>query len=277
MATSEEWRGQMGLEWSRRTEALDRLLGPAGREGLRVLAPKSGERVLDLGCGVGVSTEALADMVGPSGHVTGVDISPDLVAAARERLADHDNVTLLETDAGSHDLGEGAFDALYSRFGMMFFDDPPAAFANLRRALRPGGRVVLLAWRDPGRNLWATVPMSFVAEEMSGQSAGATGPGPFAWAETAAFRPLLERAGFRDLTLETFEYSAEIADGDDPDPIGRALAFMTRIGPLASRLREAPEFSRREAESFIARRLQRHVKNGAVRLLASAWVIEARV
>jgi SAM-dependent methyltransferase len=275
MATREEWIGPVGEEWARRGAALERLLGPAGAAGLRALAPGAGERILDLGCGGGASTAALADAVGPEGRVTGIDVSPDLLAVARARLAGRGNVELIEADAGRHPFAPSAEDALFSRFGAMFFDDPPAAFANLRRALKPDARAVFVAWREPARNQWAAVPMTFVQEGLGGAVATG-GPGPFAWADPAVYRPLLQGAGFREVRETTHEFMAEIADGDDPDPVARAAAFMTRVGPLARRLREAPESTRREAVAFLGHRLRRHVKGGAVRLLASAWIIEAR-
>jgi SAM-dependent methyltransferase len=278
MATREEWIGTVGQEWARRGAALERLLGPAGAAGLAVLAARPGERVLDLGCGGGTTTAALADAVGREGRVTGVDVSPDLMGVARARLAGRPNVELIEADAERHAFAPGGHDALFSRFGAMFFDNPPAAFANLRRALAPGGRAVFVAWREVARNQWAAVPMTFVQEGLGGTVAAA-GPGPFAWADPAVFRPLLEGAGFSEVRERTHEFMAEIGDGDDPDPVERAILFMTRIGPLARRLREAPDSARREATEFLRKRLARHAKDGGtgdVRLLASAWIIEAR-
>ena len=275
MATREEWIGPVGQEWARRGAALERLLGPAGAAGLAALAPRRGERILDLGCGGGATAEALADAVGPEGRVTGIDVSPDLIAVARSRLAGRGNVELVEADAGCHTFAPAGHDALFSRFGAMFFDDPPAALANVHLALKPGARAVFVAWREATRNQWAAVPMTFVQEGLGGAPATG-GPGPFAWAEPAVYRPLLQGAGFCDVRETGHEFMAEIADGDDPDPVGRAVGFMTRVGPLARRLRDAPEATRHEALEFLSHRLRRHVKAGAVRLLASAWIIEAR-
>ena len=171
MASREDWIGRTGLEWARRSDALERLLGPAGDAGINALAPRPGEQILDLGCGAGASTEALAQAVAPGGMITGLDISPDLMALARERLAQNGHATLIEADAERHDFGEMRFDALYSRFGAMFFDDPMAAFANIRGAMKPGSRAVFVSWREPARNQWASVPMTFAAE-------GVVPPGP---------------------------------------------------------------------------------------------------
>lgn len=276
MASREEWIGQTGKEWARRGDALDVLLGPAGQSGLDALAPQPGMRVLDLGCGGGASTAALSDRVGARGHVTGVDISPDLIARAKARLEGRANATLIEADAQTYPFEEGGHDALYSRFGAMFFDDPPRAFANLHRALTPRAPVALVAWRDIRRNHWASVPMTFVAEEVPGTPpSGAPGPGPFAWADPETFRPLLEGAGFRRVEATPYDFMAEISDGDDPDPLERVVAFMMRVGPLAARLRSASDAARQEAGRFLTRRLARYVQDNSVRLPASAWVIRA--
>lgn len=274
MATREDWIGRTGEEWAKRGEALERLLGPAGSAGLGALGARSGERVLDLGCGGGVSTEMLASSVAPDGAVTGIDVSPDLICQARQRLDGIDLAEVVEADAERHGFNQ-SYDAVYSRFGSMFFDDPVAAFRNIVSAMRPGGRAVFVCWREAARNQWASVPMTFVAQGTA--AAGPhPGPGPFAWADPTVFRTVLRGAGLEDVRESTFEFMAEIAEGDDPSPLVRAIRFMTRIGPLAQRLRGASDTARREAERFLAERLQRHVQDDAVRLLASAWIIEAR-
>lgn len=274
MATREDWIGRTGAEWARRAEALERLLGPAGAAGLSLLAPGQGERILDIGCGAGASAKELCKAVGQTGHVVAVDVSPDLLDSARALLGDAPNVTIMQADAQQADFGAPA-DAIFSRFGAMFFDNPPVAFAHLHAALAPGGRAVFVAWQEPSRNQWASVPLTFAAEGLL-PATPPSGPGPFSWADPGVFRPLLGGAGFKDVREHPFEFMAEIADGDDPDPVVRAAQFMVRIGPMAARLRGASEAAKAEAQAFLHKRLSRHVNDGAVRLLASAWIIEAR-
>ncbi|MEM7059789.1 MAG: class I SAM-dependent methyltransferase [Pseudomonadota bacterium] len=274
MASREEWVGRTGLEWSRRGQALDLLLGPADAAGQQALSAVAGERIIDLGCGAGASIEALSTAVGPSGHVMGIDVSPDLLRQAQDRMSETDNIQIVEGDAQNYVFDQN-FDALYSRFGSMFFDDPAAAFRNLASALKPGGRAVFVVWREPARNQWASVPMTFVVQG-SAKPGSQPGPGPFAWADPRVFQPLLEGAGFKDVVHKTFEFLPEISEGDHPDPVARAVRFMMKIGPLAARLRGATETAKEEAAAFLQRRLTRHVHDDAVRLLASAWIIEAR-
>jgi SAM-dependent methyltransferase len=273
--TRDEWIGRTGQEWARRGDALDLLLGPAADAGLDALSPRPGERILDLGCGAGASTEALARAVVPTGSVTAIDVSPDLIALARKRLEGNALVNLLEADAQTHSFEHHGHDALYSRFGSMFFEDPHAAFANLNGTLKPGARAVFVAWSDPSRNQWASVPMTFAAEGL-GAARPPSGPGPFAWAAPETFHEALGKGGFSSIRETELEFMAEISEGTDPDPVTRAVNFLMKIGSLAARLRGASEEAKAEARAFLQKRLARHVRDDAVRLLASAWIIEAR-
>ena len=274
MASREEWIGRTGTEWARRGAALELLLDPPSDEGLRVLAPRPGERIIDLGCGAGPSTARLAETVTTTGRVLAIDISPDLIAQARERLGGSPQVTIAEADAEVYDFGAQPYDGLFSRFGAMFFDNPAAALGNVRSALKPGGRAVFVAWREAAINQWASVPLTFSTDGAAPQGPR-SGPGPFAWADPAVFTGALEGGGFRQIAAEPFEYMAEISEGDDPDPVVRAADFMMRIGPLAAKLRGATPEAKQEAREFLRHRLARHVSGSAVRLMASAWIITA--
>lgn len=275
MASREEWMGRTGVEWARRGDALDLLLGPPGSEGLRTLNPVVGEHLIDLGCGAGPSTAPLADAVSRQGRVLAIDVSPDLIAKAQDRLAAHPHVSVAEADAQTHAFEPQAYDALYSRFGAMFFDQPELAFENIRTALKPGSRAVFVAWREAARNQWASVPMTFATDGAAPQGPQ-SGPGPFAWADPEVYTQQLEAGGFKDIEGTAFEFMAEICEGTDPDPVERASEFMMRIGPLAAKLRGATPEAKAEARSFLRQRLSRHLQDGAVRLLASAWIITAR-
>src|SRR5262249_62369674 len=120
-------------------------------------AARPGEQVIDIGCGTGGTTAALAHAVAPGGHVLAVDISETLIEAARSQRLD--NATFVVGDASTHPFKDGAWDLVFSRFGVMFFADAVVAFRNIRRALKPAGRLVFVAWRTPQENPWATVPV----------------------------------------------------------------------------------------------------------------------
>lgn len=276
MSEAAQWAGQMGREWARHAEALDRQLAPVGEIALAALAPRPGEHVLDLGCGSGATTAALCAAVGPSGLVTGVDVSPDQVAAAQARPGNA-RARLLVADAETHPFEPGGFDALFSRFGGLFFADPPAAYANLHRALKPGGRAVLTAWCPLPGNPWAALPAAAGAEVLGPADPPAPGaPGPFAWAAPGVFRPILEGAGFGDIAWREAPVTMRIGESQPGDPVARAVAMMMRIGPLARRLKGLPEATRQQVAARLAPALAPHVSEGWVRLPGLIWVITAR-
>src|SRR5205823_10546814 len=148
------WNGQSGERWFTNQARLDAMVAVFGQAAIEAAAPATGERVLDVGCGAGASSLALAARVGPGGQVLGVDISEPLIGRARA-LAPQDTPALFQVaDASSTELPEGAFDILFSRFGVMFFDDPTAAFSHMRRALKPGARVAFVCWRGMAEYDW---------------------------------------------------------------------------------------------------------------------------
>lgn len=223
------WAAQAGPIWAEHQRALDAMLAGATDLLLARAAPGAGERAIDLGCGAGASTERLADAVGPEGAVLGVDVSPPLLALARERLAGRAQVRLLEADAQTHGFAPEAADLALSRFGVMFFEDPRAAFANIARALAPEtGRAAFLAWAGVEENPWFAAPRA-VAEARLGpvDPPPPRAPGPMAFAETGYVLEMFEAAGF--------EAEAETADVTLTPPGGVAGAgrLAAHLGPAA--------------------------------------------
>lgn len=274
MATAKEWQGRVGQEWARRQTALEALLGPAGAEGLRIFEARQGERILDLGCGAGQTSLALAKS---GALVTGVDISPDLLAVAKT-TDDTENVTWLLGDAASIRYDQ-TFDGLYSRCGAMFFDQPMIAFAHLRFQMRPGARLLIVCWRDAEQNAWARVPLE-IARSALGEAqtslpqSGA--PGPFGWARPEVFMPILRSTGWQNLTHQPFDASAVIGNGVHADPLEAAVQFCLRIGPLASRLRGLPPSLRDHLADLLRDGLGLYQDPaGVVRLGTAAWIITA--
>ena len=276
MAEADFWAGEMGKEWARRADALDRQLAPAGAAGLKALAARPGERILDLGCGSGATTIELCRAVGPDGAVTGVDISLDQVAAARTRLG-NERAEFVVGNAETWPFAAATYDALFSRFGCMFFGDPPAAYVNIRRALRPDARVVLVVWRNLKLNPWAAIPMRVGAKVLGQAEPPAPGtPGPFGWADPAIFQPILEGAGFTGLEWAEQPVMLPVGEAGPETPLERATSMLMRIGPLARRLKGVPEETRAIISSRLAPELEPFVAHGWVTLPGSIWVIRAR-
>jgi SAM-dependent methyltransferase len=228
---AEYWTTAPGRKWVDLKEPLDRSLAPVSAALFERARPRPGERVLDLGCGTGATTLALADAVGAEGRVVGLDISTLLLAqaAARTPAPLARRIDYVEADAQTHDFGMTRFDLLVSRFGSMFFADPVAAFRNLRRGLRAGARVHLAAWGPLAANPWFAIPRdAAVARLGPSPPAEPTAPGPLAFADRAYVLRILREAGYARPTAEAVAIHLE-PPGDVPAVARLALS----IGPVA--------------------------------------------
>lgn len=270
MAEKSEWQGRVGKEWSKRMDGLDRMLGPVGDIGIDALGEVDGMRLLDVGCGAGSTSRALARK---GADVTGVDVSGDLLAVAKSAGGD---VEYILADAGADPLG-GPYEAVYSRCGAMFFDDAIAGWSHIHQATVPGGKLSIVCWCAAKENGWATIPLKAARPIMGGQSSSpaiAGTPGPFAWADPAFFGPILEKSGWKNLKWDVVESDAEMTTGNDPNPITRAVQFSLRIGPLARSLAGAEPEVRAEIGVALARAFRDYLdEDDTVRVPTKAWII----
>jgi uncharacterized protein (DUF952 family)/SAM-dependent methyltransferase len=198
------WTDGTGPTWIRYQAHMDRQLAPFGDAALRVLAPQPGESVLDIGSGCGATTSLLADAVGPSGRVVGVDVSRSMSAVAADRLVAFAHATAIVSDAQVATVDEicGLVDLVYSRFGVMFFADPDVAFVNIRTLTKPGGRLVFVCWQEPSRNSWMGALGRAISHLVPpGPPSVPHAPGPFGFADGERTRSILEGAGWADVVL----------------------------------------------------------------------------
>ena len=210
---AEYWNDAGGESWVDGQEQLDLQLAPFGALAIEAAAVQPGEAVLDLGCGCGATTAELAALAGASGRVVGLDVSAPMLGRARERVTGLP-VELLLGDAATYALVPGSFDVLFSRFGVMFFDDPPAAFAHLRGVLKPRGRVSMVVWQSLSANPWVTVPVAAVADIVEPPELGSAGePGPFSLSDPDGVATMLRGAGFADLELHGHELQVTVGGG----------------------------------------------------------------
>ena len=271
-AQAEYWNAVAGETWVTFQAQLDRQIEPLGAEALRVLAPAPGERVVDVGCGCGQTTLALAERVGAAGAATGVDISRPMLEVARRRPVPADAATprFVEADAQAADLGRADYDAAFSRFGVMFFADPAAAFANIRAALAPGGRMTFVCWRPMAENLWMRLPLEAALPLLPPlPPPDPKAPGPFAFADPDRVRGILAAAGFSDIAIAPFD--ARIGGGT----LDETVAMTFRVGPLGAALRENPHAAPRVAEA-VRRAVADYETADGVLMPAAVWVVSAR-
>ena len=263
------WNGPGGDGWLAAYERIQRSLADIGDIGLAAAAPRHGEHVIDIGCGTGGTTAALAHAVGIAGHVLGVDISETLIEAARSHRLE--NATFVVGDAATHPFKAEACDLVYSRFGVMFFADPVAAFRNIRRALKPTGRLVFIAWRMPQENPWGTVPARAAQPFLPPQPRpGPEDPGQFSFGDRARVERILGEAGFQRLRLEPID--RQIWMGPSVADVG---AGAGRFGPLARAFAGAEPAAIDKARQAIAQVLAPHEGPDGVRLPGACWLVQA--
>jgi SAM-dependent methyltransferase len=267
------WNEQSGPKWVSEQTRLDRMIAPYGEAAMQALAPRAGERVLDVGCGCGDTTLAIAARVGATGQAVGIDISSPMLARARERATGLASVRFVEADAQTHAFEPGAFDAIYSRFGVMFFVDPVAAFANMRAALAPQGRVAFICWQPITENPWVLVPLMGLASVVTLPPPPAPGtPGPFAFGERARVEQILGSAGLRNIAIEPFLHDAVIGGSGTLD---EAVQFAIQVGPAGQIIRQAGPEIVPKATAAVRDALAPYVTPRGVVLPSATWVVTA--
>jgi SAM-dependent methyltransferase len=265
------WNGPGATRWVEQQQEMDAGLRPVAVAAIEHAAPRPGEVVIDVGCGTGDTSLELARAVLPGGRVIGLDISEPMLGLARTRGAGVRNIEWILGDAGAHGFAPETADLLFSRFGVMFFGDPTASFTNLRRALKPGGRVAFACWRAFDENPWMKVPLKAVAPLVPPlERPGPEEPGPFAFAETERVTRILNGAGFSAPSFHKFDFAMRLGAGLD-DAVRQAMT----IGAAARALQEQPDEVKAKAAAAIREALEPHLKGDAVRLPAAVWLVSA--
>lgn len=267
----EFWNGPAGARWVEHQEASDRRLSTISDALMEFSAVKRGEGVVDIGCGCGETTFALAKAVGSSGDVLGVDISEPMLAVARARAeSSGSQIKFIQADAAHHAF-EPRFDLVFSRFGTMFFAEPAPAFANIRTALRPGGRIAFVCWCTPAENPWITVPLDATSDLLPPQPpADPHAPGAFALADPDRVETILRAAGFSDIRIERLDTAMNLGSSLD-----EAIEIVLSIGPLARIAVEVDEETRASIRARLLATLQNFADSDGITLPAASWLVGA--
>jgi SAM-dependent methyltransferase len=269
-----EWNGVLGQRWAAMRQEVERVVTPFGAAALKAAAPQPGERAIDIGCGCGDTALEIARLVGPRGSVLGIDVSQPMLEVARARgvPASYPQLSFREGDASVADLPAN-IDLLFSRFGVMFFSQPSAAFGHLRKSLRAGGRYVFVCWRAPRDNAWAMTPLSAARQALgiTPPPSDPEAPGPFAFADEERLRTILSDAGFGSVDVQRFDASIFLG----PTPRSAAEGVV-QMGPVARLVREKGA----EHLPIIVDAIDRTLAplaapNGHVSLNGSTWIVSA--
>ena len=269
----EYWNGRAGQNWAAQQDYTDQILGHITEAFLPFAAPKSGESVLDIGCGCGTTTFTYAQCVGREGSAAGIDISGPMLAVAQARAAaSQADIPFIEADASRYDF-QPVFDLVASRFGVMFFEDPAAAFSNIRKAVAPKGRLAFVCWRSMPENGWAATPIAAAKPLLPpAEPVDPFAPGPFAFADAKRVEVILSSAGFKDIHIEKFDGHMDMA----PTVEEAATRTMT-IGPLSRAVAELDEAAKAKIRNAVVEALRPYATAHGVRGPVACWFVRARV
>jgi len=264
------WNGTAGQAWVAMQAVIDRAFEPFEYLLAEAVPAASNTRMLDIGCGTGGTTLAVARRIGAAGHCTGVDISGPMITAARTRAqCENVDASFIQADAGSHAFAPQSFDTLISRFGVMFFGDPVAAFANLHRAARPGARFRFLAWRDASENPFMTAAERAAAPLLPALPARKPGaPGQFAFADRHRIFSILQQSGWMDIDIRPIDVACSF-------PEEELVSYLTYMGPVGGVLQQADSQTRAQVLATVRPAFDPYLRGKEVVFTAACWMADA--
>ena len=277
-AQFEFWNGEGGKAWAQRDQQMEKTLAPIAAHTIAAARPQPGEHVLDVGCGCGGTAFALLQAVGPTGRVQGVDISGpmlDVATATTRQLPGEFQgaIAFTRADASSHPFTPASYDLLFSRFGVMFFDDPVGAFAHMRTALKPGGRITFVCWAPPRENQWITIPMAAALQHLEPpEPTPPNAPGPFGLADRAFVEQTLEAAGYTNIDIGSYKPTMRFGHGAPRDEVANGFV---EVGPVSRLLAEADPDRAVAARGAIAEAIMPYYDGETLNLEGSCWVVKA--
>ena len=264
------WNGPGGRGWIELQETLDRGLQPFEDLLVQAVAAADASRVLDVGCGTGSTTLAVARLLGAQGRSIGIDLSAPMIAVARARAErERSSASFVIADAQTHTFEPASFEMIVSRFGVMFFDDSVRAFANLRRAAAPKADLRVVVWRSPADNPFMTAAERAAAPFLPELPARRPDePGQFAFADRSRVHSILEKSGWTEIDIQPLDVVCTL-------PASKLDAYFTKLGPLGRVLQQVDEQERSRIIEAVRAAFGPYVHSAAVRFTAACWLVEA--
>ncbi|WP_440533660.1 class I SAM-dependent methyltransferase [Variovorax sp. YR566] len=265
------WNGSAGRAWVDTQATLDRLFQPFEDLLVEAASTRPGSRVLDVGCGTGSTTLAFARLHGAEGGCVGIDISEPMIAVARSRAEREGSpASFICANAQTHAFEPASFDSIMSRFGVMFFDDPVRAFANLRTAARDNAELRLIAWRSAAENPFMTTAERAAAPLLPNLPARRPdAPGQFAFGDKRRVHAILEESGWADIDIQPIDVPCTMHEKELP-------GYLSRLGPVGNVLQQADEHVRAQVIDTVRAAFEPFVHGDEVRLTTACWTVVAR-
>ncbi|QSQ25968.1 methyltransferase domain-containing protein [Pyxidicoccus parkwayensis] len=265
------WNGHAGRAWVDAQELLDPMFKPFEELLVEAVSAGSARRVLDVGCGTGATTLAVARRLGAEGGCTGIDISEPMLTVARARAErEGSRACFIRANAQDHAFEAGSFDLIISRFGVMFFDDSVRAFANLRHAAKADAELRFIAWRSPSENPFMTTAERAAAPLLPNLPARRpNAPGQFAFADPRRIQHILEESGWAGIDIQPIDVACTL-------PEKELVRYLTRLGPLGMILQEADDRTRTQVIETVRAAFEPYVHGADVRYPAACWTVTAR-
>lgn len=274
----EYWNGDAGQGWVDRDKQMEKSLGIFGDLVIEAANIQVDEKVLDIGCGCAATSFKILDQVGPTGRVLGVDISAPMLAVAKDKtskLSDDQRsaITFKQADASTFSFEEGVYDLLFSRFGVMFFSGPADAFANMRKSLKPGGRLTFLCWGPVKENQWITLPLNAALKHAPPpEPSPPNAPGPFGFSNPDYIQEVLNKAGFSNINIEAVYPKMMLGQDQKKEQIAD---FFLEVGPVASITADCDQTLIDKVRESIHEAIMPHYNGQTVNLKTSCWVVTA--
>ena len=269
----EFWNEKKGKIWVSLESNIDKMLGPLGHNAIKILNPKSGEKILDIGCGTGSTSQSLSKLVGENGLITGIDISEPILSFAKNRLENRNikNIDFIQEDAQTFNLSNFNYDAIFSRFGIMFFEDPFFAFKNIKKSLNSKGRITFICWSNREENDWITLSSKVASQflELPPKN-NPREPGPFAFEEYSYIKEILTKSGWKNINIKN--HKENIIVGKNLD---HAAAFLSKMGPMSVPFENSNEKTKAKVIEALKECYSKYLIPKGVEFHFSTWIVSA--
>ncbi len=269
----EFWNEKKGEIWVSLENNINKMLGPLGDHAIKILEPRDGEKIIDVGCGTGSTSQTLSNLVGETGLVTGIDISKPILdfAIEKAKINKINNLNFVLADAQNFHFLSKNYDAVFSRFGIMFFEDPIIAFENIRNSLKDNGRLTFICWRNREKNDWINLSSNIASQFLElPPKTNPKEPGPFALEDNGYIEEILIKSGWKNITIKNHNQNIIVGE-----TLKTTADFLSRMGPMSVPFENANEYTQRKVIEALQECYSNYETSKGVGFHFSTWIVSA--